>query len=488
VTRVAIETLPNQPALPPRAKAARDDAPPRDDFSSMIDAKASRPPEVRPQAAERPDRVERPERPDPARPNRETANRRDDAAPAAKVSADRRDDASAARPDKTAPADQPDKPTAKSDAGPSDAPKKDAGADASAQDKAADTPAATASPVAASPIVPQPVVPQPVATPDAGIAGPLSIAAAALASSTATANATPSAPTEAAAAATTDAAAATTAIVAAPQLAVTAATGTTEKTPQSAKAETKAADSDADDQAGTLTKADGTAATPGDAAAAKPADAKPDGQQTVTAKDQAKDTPIQPAAHDRHAAPQPAAASLDTSATTAVPTPQHQHVAAATPAAAPQLTAIVSQTAAVPLNGLAMQISANANNGKTSFEIRLDPAELGRIDVRLDVDRHGNVTSHLTVEKPETLAMLRQDAPQLQRALNDAGLQTSDSGLQFSLGDQSQANQNNRNDPQNNNGPSQRLVVSDDELPPAVMAGRSYGRALSASSGVDIRI
>ena len=76
-------------------------------------------------------------------------------------------------------------------------------------------------------------------------------------------------------------------------------------------------------------------------------------------------------------------------------------------------------------------------SGKSRFEIRLDPAELGRIDVRIDIDRHGQVTSHLTVERPETLSMLRQDANQLQRALDNAGLSTGNSGLQFSLRDQS---------------------------------------------------
>ena len=65
-----------------------------------------------------------------------------------------------------------------------------------------------------------------------------------------------------------------------------------------------------------------------------------------------------------------------------------------------------------------MEIAASAKSGKSRFEIRLDPADLGRIDVRIDVDRNGQVTSHLTVEKPETLSMLRQDAPQLQRALD----------------------------------------------------------------------
>ncbi|MBN9001036.1 MAG: flagellar hook-length control protein FliK, partial [Rhizobiales bacterium] len=80
---------------------------------------------------------------------------------------------------------------------------------------------------------------------------------------------------------------------------------------------------------------------------------------------------------------------------------------------AAQLTATAMTNLAVPVSGLAVQIAASARAGNSRFEIRLDPAEFGRIDVRLDVDRHGNVTSHLTVEKPETLAMLRQDAPQL---------------------------------------------------------------------------
>ena len=85
----------------------------------------------------------------------------------------------------------------------------------------------------------------------------------------------------------------------------------------------------------------------------------------------------------------------------------------AAPAASLSVTAATN--APVPLSGLALEIAASAKSGKSRFEIRLDPADLGRIDVRIDVDRNGQVTSHLTVEKPETLSMLRQDAPQLQQ-------------------------------------------------------------------------
>ncbi|MFC6740326.1 flagellar hook-length control protein FliK [Methylobacterium tardum] len=57
------------------------------------------------------------------------------------------------------------------------------------------------------------------------------------------------------------------------------------------------------------------------------------------------------------------------------------------------------------------------------FQIRLDPVELGRIDVKLEIDKaRGTVTTHLVVDRPETLAMLQRDAGQLQQALSQAGL------------------------------------------------------------------
>ena len=159
--------------------------------------------------------------------------------------------------------------------------------------------------------------------------------------------------------------------------------------------------------------------------------------------------------------------------------------AGATAAPAGPLSVAAATNAPVPLSGLALEIAVSARSGKSRFEIRLDPADLGRIDVRIDVDRNGHVTSHLTVEKPETLSMLRQDAPQLQRQLDDAGFKTGNGGLQFSLRDQSSSGQNNDNETGRN---AQRLVISDEDAIPAVAAGRTYGRVLGSSSGVDIRV
>ncbi|MGB5904761.1 MAG: flagellar hook-length control protein FliK [Xanthobacteraceae bacterium] len=152
---------------------------------------------------------------------------------------------------------------------------------------------------------------------------------------------------------------------------------------------------------------------------------------------------------------------------------------------AAQLTATAMTNLAVPVSGLAVQIAASARAGNSRFEIRLDPAELGRIDVRLDVDRHGNVTSHLTVEKPETLAMLRQDAPQLQRSLEDAGLKTGQNGLQFSLRDQSSGQQNNNGQTERQ---PQRIVISETSAAPLAAANTTYSYAAGANRGLDIRV
>ena len=193
--------------------------------------------------------------------------------------------------------------------------------------------------------------------------------------------------------------------------------------------------------------------------------------------------------HDRSTVstnPQFSVTALDSSAQAANALPQQvSSIAPATPAAA--MTATQQTSAPVPVSGLAVEIAASVQSGKTQFDVRLDPAELGRIDVRIAVDRNGQVTSHLTVEKPETLSLLRQDAPQLQQALNDAGLKTGSGGLQFSLRDQSSSGQNNGNNNQQSAQP-QRLIVSDDDSVSSAVIGRSYGRTLGSSGGIDIRV
>ena len=56
--------------------------------------------------------------------------------------------------------------------------------------------------------------------------------------------------------------------------------------------------------------------------------------------------------------------------------------------------------------------------------INLKPVELGSVEVKLDFGADGRVQASIMAERPETLEMLQKDQRTLERALNDAGLQT----------------------------------------------------------------
>jgi flagellar hook-length control protein FliK len=166
-----------------------------------------------------------------------------------------------------------------------------------------------------------------------------------------------------------------------------------------------------------------------------------------------------------------------TPATNAAPL-QSTAAASAAAAAAPTPT----PTTTVPVAGLAVEIAAQSNAGNSRFEIRLDPPELGRIDVRLEIDSDGHVKSRLIVERSETLDMLRRDAPQLERALQQAGLKTADNALEFSLRDQAP----HRDDENQQN--AARLVVPDEGAVPLDTIQHNYGRLLGLGGGLDIRV
>jgi flagellar hook-length control protein FliK len=89
------------------------------------------------------------------------------------------------------------------------------------------------------------------------------------------------------------------------------------------------------------------------------------------------------------------------------------------------------------LPALAVDIVAKSLGGAKQFDIRLDPPELGRVEVRLSIDATGKASAHLSADQPQTLTLLQRDASVLTRALRDAGLDVSQNGLNFSLRQQS---------------------------------------------------
>jgi flagellar hook-length control protein FliK len=141
---------------------------------------------------------------------------------------------------------------------------------------------------------------------------------------------------------------------------------------------------------------------------------------------------------------------------------------------------------AVPLDQLAVEIATRANKGERRFDIRLDPPELGRIDVKLEIDSKGNTTTKLIVERAETLDMLQRDARGLEKALQNAGLKTEAGGMQFSLQQDTQAQHGNQNHtPELRGRPD--LVQGETEMLTEIPAGNAT-LAAQLRGGVDIRI
>ncbi|NVJ96553.1 MAG: flagellar hook-length control protein FliK [Alphaproteobacteria bacterium] len=81
---------------------------------------------------------------------------------------------------------------------------------------------------------------------------------------------------------------------------------------------------------------------------------------------------------------------------------------------------------------LNMHVSKAIKAGQQEFTVRLDPAELGRVQVKLAFEKDGSIQTRVIVERPETLELLQKDAKGLERAISSAGHKT-DGGIQFSL-------------------------------------------------------
>ncbi|MFN7114306.1 MAG: flagellar hook-length control protein FliK [Alphaproteobacteria bacterium] len=82
---------------------------------------------------------------------------------------------------------------------------------------------------------------------------------------------------------------------------------------------------------------------------------------------------------------------------------------------------------------IAVQIQRNAAAKIDTFTLQLDPADLGRMDIELKFKQDGSMKAHLTVERPETLAMLQKDSAHLERLLQQSGLNTDGQSLSFDL-------------------------------------------------------
>ena len=108
--------------------------------------------------------------------------------------------------------------------------------------------------------------------------------------------------------------------------------------------------------------------------------------------------------------------------------------AAQTQAPAATRETLVSQLSRATIEAtaqIAAQILRRLEGRSTRFEMALTPDELGRVDVKLDIDSEGRLNARLAFDNPAAATDLRGRADELRRQLEDAGFHLAEDAFEF---------------------------------------------------------
>jgi flagellar hook-length control protein FliK len=135
---------------------------------------------------------------------------------------------------------------------------------------------------------------------------------------------------------------------------------------------------------------------------------------------------------------------------------------------------------------IADQVIKSVEGKSTRFDIALNPAGLGQVNVKVEINAAGQVSASLSFDNPHAAAEARAHVGELQRALEQAGFNLSQGGLSFDVGGQgaSLARQN-QGQPFTAPGAAAAQVLADaaEPVPSLPASPRAY-----AASGVNIVI
>lgn len=165
---------------------------------------------------------------------------------------------------------------------------------------------------------------------------------------------------------------------------------------------------------------------------------------------------------------------------------QLQPAADFSPAAPAQPAQPMKAADAMPVQAVPIAIGLKALEGAREFEIRLDPAELGRVDVKLSISEDGRVQASLVVDRVETLALLQRDARTLERAFDQAGLTADANAIQFSLRQDGDGQKNSR-EAFDDSGAASHQTIAADPLQAQDRPAQLY-RGFVRETAVDIRV
>lgn len=102
------------------------------------------------------------------------------------------------------------------------------------------------------------------------------------------------------------------------------------------------------------------------------------------------------------------------------------------PALAQPAAAVISARQGIG-KSLGVEIARTMASGQEQILVRLDPKDLGQLDIRLTFDPTGELRAVVTTTTTASADIIRQDLPTLLRGLSDAGVRVDDKSIRFEL-------------------------------------------------------
>lgn len=134
-------------------------------------------------------------------------------------------------------------------------------------------------------------------------------------------------------------------------------------------------------------------------------------------------------------------------------------------------------------------VKTAVGKGDSRITIQLNPEELGKLDITLDVDSKGKAGISITADNKQTLDLLQRDSQGLQKALSEAGLKADSGSLSFNLrGGEREGQGQNGSQAANSYKKSQPDELLPEEMNVASLAVVSRSYVINLPDGLDIKI
>ena len=134
---------------------------------------------------------------------------------------------------------------------------------------------------------------------------------------------------------------------------------------------------------------------------------------------------------------------------------------------------------------VSVKISKAMAAGNDKIRIQLSPAELGRVEVKMELTNDGRAMAVVSADNRETLDLLRRDASDLQKALADAGIDLSSSDMEFNLSGQEGQMAENESGSAGSGRGGEDLSAVDEDVQSEVMMAHEMG--VLANGRIDVR-